>query len=745
MKTFLFILVALLLTKIVSIHLSETNWQADAGLIPSYTEHIAFTASSTTTGLQDLNDNNNETFWQSEAPFPNAFIQRKDLNIFYKKAHLWASSPNVNDFSPLTDGDLNNAVNIDNPKGQDWLSLNFKIPKSLQFFAIKCGNTAKVEILATSPNAPVVHLATYATKDSYQWKRWELEKKNYQSILIRSKQPFQIFEVAALDDYPKEFVIADFGKIQRVGTIYCRHYSGDNNALKTTFYLSTDKKKWKKVKELAPHLQHHIISNIEPACQARYLKIEHTLKAFDWNKVFIWEVGVYNENGHYGAMPIAQKSRVNVGELLGINATWGWGHNKYSGLLEKGQGPQLHAPLFSHARNYHDLKWDLNAPTQAPDYQKMAMGKGTEVHWWLNWNQEYKAWTDAGLNVQTTLQIHNFKDQDWQQPYQVAYQIGQHFASHFGAKKGNNLVCTLEVGNEPWKYEAPTYRQILLGMAKGSKSVDTALEVFPCALQAADPSMENTAIFRNYMGARISEEVAPYLDGINIHCYSYINNEKNQRVAVHPEHPNSSFREINNAIRFRDVNMPNKKIYLSEWGWDCSGAGEPCTHNECVSERAAAAYAIRAAMIALRSGIDRATWFFFANENRPSSLFTRSGLTGSVQTGFKKKRPYLAFQNLVKLLGHQYFLKVIREDKTVYAYLLGDAKGNPSHLIAWKPIDGDSPQSSVFKWNTDFKISEMVTIDGQTTPRKAITTFEKNKGLLEIEVSAIPKVFILKK
>lgn len=732
------------LTSAISIFLKHKSWYPDAGLIPSYTANASFFASSTSAGLQHLNDNNTETFWQSDAPLPNGFIQRKDLNVLYQKAEKLASSPNLKNLEALTNGNLDDAVDINNSKGKHWLSFNFKTPQSLQFLSIKCGNTADVEILGTAVGSQSTLIGTYSTKDSYQWKRFEWKKRKYQSILIRSKSPFQVFEIAALEDYPKEFVVADFGKIQEVGTIYCRHYAGENNAIATSFYLSLDKKKWEKVKNLDPNLQHSIITNIESPRKARYLKIEYTLKPKDWNRVFLWELDVYDKNGHYGSPPLAKKSRVSVNELLGVNSTWGWGHNKYSNLLEKGEGPQLYTPIASHARNYHDLKWDLNSPTKAPDYKKMAAGKGTEVHWWLNWNQEYKAWTDAGLSVQTTLQIHHFTDKNWKQPYQAAYQIGQDFASHFGNKKGNNLVCTLEVGNEPWKYEATTYRQILLGMAKGTKEADGSMEVFPCALQAADPSMENTKIFRNYIGARISQEAASYLDGINIHCYSYINNEKNQRIAVHPEHLNSSFREINNAIRWRDKNMPNKRIYLSEWGWDCSGAGEGCSHSECVSEKAAAAYAVRGAMIALRSGIDRATWFFFANEDRPSSLFTRSGLTGSVQTGFRKKRTFVAFENLVNLVGGQYFLEVIREDREVYAYLLGDKEGKATHLIAWKPIDGDSSAISVFEWRTDKIIGKAVSIDGLTYQGKKIPAPIKNNGTIKMKVATMPIVISLK-
>lgn len=720
---------------------SDVEWDKDAGLIHPYPASLS--ASSASADLHKITDLNNETFWQSEAPFPDAFIKRSDLNIFYQKGQELSSCPNLNDFKKLTDGDLNNAIEVNNSSGKNWLSLNFKTAQSIQFLFIKCGNAAHIELMGNTKDGNFRPIGTYTAKESYTWKRLDLKKASYQNILVRSDQAFQLFEVAALADLPKEYVIADFGAPKEVGTIYCRHFAGDNNATATKFYLSSDKKNWQEVADLQADLKHTIITNVEPPVRARFLKVEHTLKPTDWNKVFLWELAVYDQNGHYGAMPKAQPSRVTIREMLGVNGTWGWGHNKYSDLLKAGEGPQLYAPISSHARNYHDLQWDIKSTKDAPNYQKMAAGKGTDVHWWLNWNQEYKAWASTKMNVQATIQIHHFKDSDWAKPYENAFAIGTNFAQHFGATKGNGLVCTMEAGNEPWKYEATTYQQILLGMAKGAKTVDPNMEVFPCALQAADPAMENTDIFKNYMGARLTAEAAPYLDGINIHCYSYLNQRDGQRIAVEPEHPNSSFREINNAVNFRNQNMPGKKIYLSEWGWDGSGGGEGCTHSECVSEKAMSNYGIRGAMMALRLGVDRASWFFFANEKRPSSLYTRSGLTGSVETDFRKKRVFKAFENLIDLVGDKYFINTIQENDDVWAYALGDEIGQVTHLMLWSPMDGDAEDTTIFKWKTSLKAKKMVKIDGLTPQGKVLKVPEFTRGMMNIEVGTMPIILEL--
>ncbi|MFK7932009.1 MAG: hypothetical protein AB8G22_00785 [Saprospiraceae bacterium] len=734
---------ATVLQKPATVVVDSTKWNPDAGVIYPYTAKII---TSSNANLADkITDGDPQTFWQSAAPFPTNYISNAAQNIFLKKGDALFKHNQDNDFSKATDGDLNTATSIKKTEGKYRLSIKFSQASKCTFLGLKLGNQADVAINATG-NYQTSHNLTYSKSDSYQFKNLKLGG-TLEQITLTSEQPFEVFEIAGTAEYPEEYAILDFGETVSVGTVVTRHWSGEKNAVYTTLHLSNDGKKWEQVALLNASLEHSFITNLKKETSARYLKITQHLKPDDWNKVYLWEVAVYDKYGQYGAPPVAEKSNVTIRELLGVNSTWGWGHNKYSDLLKAKEGPECYAPLASHARNYHDLKWDISDPTHRPDYGKMAAGKGSEVHWWLNWDQEYAAWEKADLKTQTTLQIHNFTDSDWNDPYQNAYAIGQSFAEHFGKKSGNGMIETLEIGNEPWKYEAATYRQILLGMAKGAKATDPDLKIFPCALQAADPAMENTKIFMNYMGVRLPEAAAPYIDGLNIHCYSYLQNAENQRIAVAPEHPNSSFREIFSNVRFRDRNLPEKPIYLSEWGWDHTGGGEACTHSECVSEKAAAAYGVRGALMAMRAGIERATWFFFANEERPSSLYTRSGLTGSVKTNFQPKMAYRAFTNLIELVGDSYFLEVLQEDKNGWVYLLGNQAGTATHLIGWLPENGDSKRVENLilnkKLTSQVKAAFGTRLDGLTLQGKRVNLSLDPDNQLIVPLTAIPIVICL--
>ena len=724
----------------VSAHQTVEEWDKDAGLIYSYTENCDITASSNIKALTQVVDGNRETAWQSEAPLPDGYVPRKDLNSFLKE-QVSISASKVKGKEAAIDGDLSSPANVDVSWGSAYIELNFAEAQHLDLISIKIGTSTEVKVEAI--NGTTVFNGTLGKAENYKLTRFDIGKK-VKSIKLSAKAGFQLFEIGGLAGLPTEWVQFDFGAPKRIGTINCRYWPGHGAAKAVKVLLSNDKKEWKEVANLNPEGLQSLMVNVSPVVNAQYLKIYYELDPKEWNKIYLWEVAAYDEYGMFGPMPKAQASNVTVEELLGVNGIWGWGTNQYSEDIPAGQGTLLYKPVANHARNYHDMKWDVKDPDNAPDYVKMAAGKGTEMQWWLNWDKEYRHWVKTGFNVQATVQIHNFNETEWNKPFESGLEYGSRFAKHFGVSNGNGLICTFEAGNEPWKYSADVYKDILYGMAKGVKSVDPVMEVFPCALQAADPSMENTDIFKNYMGARLTEREAAFLDGINIHCYSYIMNPDGNRSAVHPEHPNTSFREMLNAIRFRDKNMPGKKIYLSEWGWDNTGGGEACTHDVCVSEDAGAVYAVRAALMVQRLGIDRATWYFYANVDKTSSLYSRSGYTSTNMTGFRKKKVYYAVESLIERCGPAYFLKTLKEDDDAWVYLLGDKEGKPTHIAAWRPVDVEDNTTMQIPIKGKFQAAKAYRIDGNEEGGTPIPVPPYENGAMILEPGPAPILIQLK-
>jgi hypothetical protein len=741
--TYAFLPPAILLLALSLKERCQPAWEPDAGLVRSFTEQATVTVSSDEAGAAKLLDGDNSTAWQSDAPFPEGYIRQPASNVFLEKATRWCRNAAATNPDFLTDGDLSSAGIIEPVGGRATLTFDFGKNIPLHTLSLKYQTTNNLELeLETAENEWTL-AATLYPAENFSLKKIDLPGIPVRRLRLRSSAGFEVFEIAGLAAPPTEWAILDLGQTRPIGVIHTRHWAGENAAIQTKLYLSNERQTWTEVATLEPAALHTVITMIDPEIPARFIKIEHTLTERDWNKVYLWEIKAYDRHGHYGERPQAHQSNVNLREMLGVNGYWSWGTDEFSDKNTEKEGPLLYSPVASHARNYHNMTWDLNTPGEPVDFSQMAAGKGTPAKEWLDWDREYKAWRAAGMNVQASLQFYRFDYTEWKNPYQDAYDYAEAFTRHFGARNGNGFVCTIEAGNEPWKYPAGVYRQILLGMAQGARSGDPTVEVFPCALQAADPGTEQSDDFKNYMGARITPEAAALLDGINVHAYSWATNPMGVRRAVHPEHPNSSFWELNSAIRWRNRNMPGKKIYLSEWGWDAPGAGEDCTHNECVSEEAAAAYAVRAALIAARLGIDRATWFFYANEEKGSSLFTRSGLTGSVTTGFQKKKPFHALESLVRLCGDKFFLQVVREDETAWLYLLGNADGKPTHLVAWKPIGGDDTHRQLLPWKTTQQAKSAVRLTGDSPAGTPAETPANREGRLLLEVGAAPLLVFL--
>ena len=717
------------------------QWDPNAGLIPSFTNDCFITTSSGDNAYNII-DGRIETFWESEAALPINFYKRNDLNFLHQNCNFSISTSSSKNIENVKDADINTSSIIEIVNKEAFLEISFNEAIVIKSFIAKCSTPDKILIQYILSTGETIPCGIFSKSENYSMPDYKTPELPVKSILLTSKKEFAIFEIAVRTKPVEEFVIFDLKHQKSIGWIESKHYSESSKTIE--ILLSNDKENWVKATDLNPHTSTMTTNIIDPTIMTRYIKIRHILSENDYAKAWAWELKAWDENGPYGPIPPAKQSTHTISEILGINGFWGWGHNIHSDLLKTGQGPTLYNRIASFARNYHNFDWDVPNPDVIPDFEEMANGKGTKTFWWLNWDKEYKAWIDAGLAVDACITFNKdiLPPEKWNIPYQSAYNYGKKFAKHFGQLYGNSMVKIVEIGNEPWGYPAGWYKNILLGMAKGIKNTDPAIEIFPCALQAAFPDEEYEG-GGNYMGTRLTPEAAKYLSGINSHYYSHVINVNGERISVYPENIRSGLRGIFNDIRFRDKNMPEKQIILSEWGWDSDGAGENCTHPACVSEQAQAIYAIRSLLIFSRLGIDKAIWYFFANENLESRLHGRSGLTGSVKTNFKIKKSFLAFESLIKLLGNKYFLHSIKEDKTAYIYLFGDKDGNPSHIVAWKPVDSSDKSISEIKIRTKDKAKSAYLIDGNSPNGSVTETPIYENGEIILKVSTVPLIITL--
>ncbi|MEO1076172.1 MAG: discoidin domain-containing protein [Bacteroidota bacterium] len=716
------------------------QWDADAGLVASHTDAATVTATSITgSGLANVHDGDIATQWQSGACYPTGFISRDDTNVLLGAcADGRCTSSSTGNITGATMGGSGSAGVLASG-GRAWLRADLEQPSDLYRIAARINTGSSVTLSALTATDTTL-VATLTTSDNYAYRRFAVPALSgpVVGVLLESAASFSLFEVAALGAPCFEAVTFDFGATQDVGLIEARVWTA-NNVTATDYQTSNDGATWTTVGSVDPTTNNVITTTLAVPVQARYLRVRHTMAEQDWAKGYVWEVDAYDQWGKFGApQTFAGPTTQTLGDLLGINGVWGWGTNGYSDLLPAGEGPDRYTPVASHARTYHNMDWDVTDPDNPPDFSNMATS-GTPAKWWLDWDREYGDWQTAGLDVRTTIQFTNFPASWWNTPYASAQTYGDAFADHFGPTNGTGDVSAMEIGNEPWtQWPAATYRDVLRGMASAAKAADPAMTVLPAAFQAYAPEQPGD-YYKNYLGVRVTAAEAPYLDALNAHLYSFTEDATGTRVATYPEDPASEIYAIRNMARWRDANMPGTPIHVTEWGWDSGGVGESCTFGECVSEVAQARYGVRGAIILAREGAEVLTWYFYAN-TPGGTLFTRSGLTGSSATGFAPKRAYVALQAFQATLGNRHLVDIVREDGTAYAYLLGEADGTPTHLIAWRPIDGDDNTTVATGLSVNAVPDSAWILDGVSATGETATVPAASGSAWTLDLGAVPLV-----
>ena len=727
---------------------ANAAWNPDAGVIPSLSDGATVIPSSGT-DAGNVIDGNELSLWQSDAPFPFSYVSRSDQNDLLNHAQNNTCSTTGNvDCSLATDGDITSKVIVPKEGDKAELILSFSNPIPLIYFSIITETADPVFFYAKEADGTET-LIGYHT----YWNNDELTRHNaYLPEVVELKftcaDQFTLFEVAAAGSAPKESLIIDLGTNQDIGWIETKHLNL-SSVQSMQVFTSKNNNNYNYLCTLLPQAVEFVPFKINPVRNARYIKIVFNIFAEDYAKAGFYEIKVYGPDGPYGARPADTPGNTTLNDFLGINGEWGWGYYNYSIYLNDNQGPGQFSQVATHARNYHEMTWDIHDPDNIPDYEAMANGEGTEALPWLNWDTEYDEWNAKGLNIQAAISFNadSLPAVVWNNPYQAAYNYANAFANHFGPTNGTGSVSVYETGNEPWEYEVDFLQTVISGMSEGVKAADPSMLVFPCALQSRFPA-GSTPEDNNFSGNVLTESIAQNLDGLNAHCYSYIIDQSGKRLSVHPEHPESEFQGIFNEIRFRDTNMPGKKIFITEWGWDSSSNLENCLHDECVNEDQQTIYATRGIMYLMRLGIDRVNWYNYANSTGPSNPFTRSGLTNSTDNDFSNKKSFVALQALRNKLGNAYFLEVIQEKDDAWIYVFGSENQTPTHLVLWKPTDGEDLSFSNIKIDlpnhiAGHDIANACTIAGTDPLGEPVTSLigtnlKKKKN--NIPVSAIPLI-----
>jgi len=641
------------------------QFNPDAGLVSSYTEGATLICSSNESILNRAFDRDLDTHWQSGAALPHGYIGNQNQNLLLGY---------LNDRS--TDGLLNTGEIL---KPSDTLRFDLT-GTSAGRISLKAGMRGELTLKLIPVVGADTALKTLTRADNYKIRHIDIPEGVEGVLEISVTKTTQLFECAAMTVNIEEYVGYLSSSLKRVGQVWIRSWPGSPGAIEARLEGTTDGTNWTVLSMLHPAAFREYPVILDTPKMLLGVRVVQVLAPANWKKTSIWELRAYDEYGPFGKTPEQVDESVSIKEMLGVNGLWGWGYGRYSDGVADSLGPTRFSRVFAKARNYHNLDWDISAPGQVAGYTEMAAGNGTQAKGWVNWDREYIHWRKAGLEVNPSVRITTHPESRWTDPENQARLWSADFAQHFA-----DSIGTVEIGNEPWSFSANTYSSILNGAIAGfvEAEISPSDHVLPCALQACDPYVESTRNGKNYIGNRISPTALTQLKGLNAHAYSFLNDRIGNRNATYPEHPASKWNELKNMLRWRDANAPDLPIFLTEFGYDAAGAGDACSHSECISEEEAAAFTLRSILIANRLGMKRADYYFFGNSER-SGLFSKSGLVGKVSTGAQDKLVFTTLKALAAQLSEYRVTDIISESSNQYIYKLENDTGEVC-WVAWIP------------------------------------------------------------
>ena len=467
---------------------------------------------------------------------------------------------------------------------------------------------------------------------------------------------------------------------------------------------------------------------------------------------------------------VDEPSDYAFGDIIGINAGPEW--DCFYGSASNNCGPNPFKNLISHVRSFHLQEKDYQnhnfdgepgcSDCPGPTTQCTPAQRGNLGPLKVGWNGgidlyklRYEQWANDGFeNIQASLEaIHLYcengarafpqkwwTEEEWggiEYAYDNARAYGRVFAEELCPNDNDCLIRHLEIGNEPWQYRDPCfYQEILKGVIDGVKEYyesqgninpdNWPMKLLPGAFQAYRDDIEvvdfNTCnIFEycpnryDFVGSRIPKDYIQYLDGLSVHPYAF--NTSHYAMNEFPEAPasQSEMPRFKSMIHWMDNNMPGKKLFISEFGWD----------SKLVGDIAQGIYMLRSTFIFGRHNVYRATMYTtrdnvgspFSSACYDEGLYNTSGLLTDdsppaggvcVPNPNTKKIAFYVMEEMVEELGDKRFMGLVAEDDKAYAYLIGDKDATtPSHIIAWNPVRLNT--------GTDYNNSDLYNLDEPVT------------------------------
>lgn len=326
--------------------------------------------------------------------------------------------------------------------------------------------------------------------------------------------------------------------------------------------------------------------------------------------------------------------------------------------------PALYAPVTRLLRDYHPVAWDLGDDTSFATKFPMARNG-------VDWTKVYGPWKQAGYRAHASLMFDDIPPASWKDLLRDAHAYGKAFGAAHAA-----LLEAAEIGNEPGKYDDPTYRTLFEAMARGLREGAPELRIATCAVNLGPSGRYSKSV-------DLLAGLESLYDVLTIHNYPEINSWPTW-ARSYAEDPKIKFlSEIESVLQWRAEHAPGKEVWLTEFGWDATSKPRPTTGDfakwEGSTETQQALWTVRGYLALSATALDRAYLYFFNDDDTPH-LHGSSGLTRN----FVPKPAFYAVAHLQSTLGTFRFSKAVRRDPGGFVYeYISDKKERV--LVVWKP------------------------------------------------------------
>jgi serine/threonine-protein kinase ATR len=390
--------------------------------------------------------------------------------------------------------------------------------------------------------------------------------------------------------------------------------------------------------------------------------------------------------------------------------------------------PDLYRPVCGLVRDYHPVEWDLGGNSAVlPSFPQAKNG--------VDWSRVYGSWRASGWNIDVSLMFESVARTNWKNMEADARAYGQAFAAEFGPSGNRRLVDSVEIGNEPGKWNDADYTRLFKSMAQGLRAGDPKLKIATCNL--------TTGKSGDYEKSIACAQASPELfDVLNIHTYAQLEGWPTWRRSF-PEDPKLPhyLQDVEALCQWRDGHTPGKPIWITEFGYDSST--QPAETNGDfakwvgVTDTQQAQWLVRSLLVFSAMPVERAYIYFFDDNDQP-----RVHASAGVTRHFKPKPSFYAVEQCQRLLGDCHFKKIIANQP---GQLRAQEYRNDSGKVVWviwSPT-GDSRTFATTLDNPPGKLldAQHMCVSAIPSPPPAVTQVDPARITLPVDESPLYVVF----